>query len=55
MWSFDRLVFLTRETGGLVTPRGRGTRLFCLDGREAVGVRLNLPSTHVPLFHAWKP
>jgi hypothetical protein len=45
MWSFDRLVFLTRETGGLVTPRGRGTR----------NVRLNLPSTHVPLFHAWKP
>jgi hypothetical protein len=45
MWSFDRLVFLTRETGGLVTPRGRKT----------TKVRLNLPSTHVPLFHAWKP
>jgi hypothetical protein len=45
MWSFKRLVFLTRETGGLVTPRSRGLRT----------VRLNLPSTHVPLFHAWKP
>jgi hypothetical protein len=45
MWSFDRLVFLTRETGGLIAPRA---------GR-APKVRLNLPSTHVPLFHAWKP
>ena len=45
MWSFDRLVFLASETAGLVAPRDRGIRT----------VRLNLPSTHVPLFHAWKP
>lgn len=45
MWSFDRLVFISAETGGLVAPRRR-------EGRK---VRLNLPSTHVPLFHAWKP
>ncbi len=45
MWHFDRLAFLTREDGGLQTPAAGGTRK----------VRLNLPSTHVPLFHVWKP
>lgn len=30
-------------------PRARGLR------SAARKVRLNLPSTHVPLFHAWRP
>jgi hypothetical protein len=45
MWSLDRLVFLTRETGGLRAAASGARR----------NVRLYLPSTHVPLFHAWKP
>jgi hypothetical protein len=45
MWHFDRLVFLARELGGLRTPAPGGP----------LKVRLNLPSTRVPLFHAWKP
>ena len=30
----------------------RGSRIIARRGRR---VRLNLPSTHVPLFHAWRP
>jgi hypothetical protein len=45
MWSLDRPIFLTRETGSL--------RAAATSGRRQV--RLYLPSIHVPLFHAWKP
>lgn len=45
MWSIDRLVLVSPERGGLKVGSGRATRR----------VRLNLPSTHVPLFHAWRP
>jgi hypothetical protein len=45
MWSFDRLVLVSPESGGLRLVHPGATRK----------IRLNLPSTHVPLFHAWRP
>jgi hypothetical protein len=45
MWSIDRLVLVSPDKGGLGTRNRSATRR----------VRLNLPSTHVPLFHAWRP
>lgn len=44
MWSFDRPVLATPDSK-FRPGRNSPTRK----------VRLNLPSTHVPLFHAWRP
>jgi hypothetical protein len=49
MWRPDPTAFIRPDSQRLPTsePEARDLR--------RPEVRLNLPATHVPLFHAWKP